>query len=194
MEIPAILSTLFSGISVKVNAMKYFPQWIIVLSYIWFSPTALIFTIGSFVSFEHRFYIGAALYAFLAFVSFRLLIFIATRNRPAIIFEYVYRDTIRYEPTAIAESAKDLDRSEYVYLLQDVDVTGYCKIGYTINPSRRLYDFGIHLPMTVSVLHIIKTHDMAELEKQLHNHFRNKHINGEWFDLSQEDVDFIQSL
>ena len=83
---------------------------------------------------------------------------------------------------------------QYVYLIQDVTVTGYFKIGKTNNPSRRMYDFGVLLPMQVKVIHVIPCQNMSQLEAQLHRQFADKRVNGEWFALSQPDIDYIKGL
>jgi hypothetical protein len=77
---------------------------------------------------------------------------------------------------------------EYVYLIHDMEVTGYYKIGRTDNPSRRLTQFGVQLPFRVGVVHIIPTNDSKTLERQLHEHFKSQRARGEWFNLTDDDV------
>ena len=35
---------------------------------------------------------------------------------------------------------------------------------------------------------------MRGLEKNLHNRYKDKHINGEWYKLDPEDVEYIKSI
>ncbi len=83
-------------------------------------------------------------------------------------------------------------KSGYVYLLQSP--TQAYKIGYSNDPDNRIKTFGIQLPFEVEYIVLIETSDMVGLENQLHQRFADKCVNGEWFNLSDEDVTYIQGL
>jgi hypothetical protein len=80
-----------------------------------------------------------------------------------------------------------------------VYVVGYgdsplMKIGYTMNPSVRLAS--IRHPETkqrVSPILWIPSDHPDNLEAALHRHFAEKRTTGEWFNLSQSDLDWIKS-
>jgi hypothetical protein len=80
----------------------------------------------------------------------------------------------------------------YVYLLQSPSAA--YKIGRTKAPQNRLKTFAVNLPFEVEYIALIQTNDMAGLERQLHQRFADKRVNGEWFELSSEDVQYIQGL
>ncbi len=80
----------------------------------------------------------------------------------------------------------------YVYLLKSM--SGYYKIGRTKNPKNRLATFSVKLPFEVEFEHVIECRDMYRLEKSLHSHFAERRVNGEWFDLSADDVAYIKSI
>ena len=80
----------------------------------------------------------------------------------------------------------------YVYLIKSE--TGHYKIGRTNNPDNRMRAFGIKLPFRVHYEHLIKSKDMCALETELHQRFAQKRLDGEWFNLSDEDVAYIKSL
>lgn len=80
----------------------------------------------------------------------------------------------------------------YVYLLQSE--SGLYKIGLTKDPRKRAKTFGVLLPFSVEFICLIKTEDMPVLEAELHQRYASKRLNGEWFRLSPEDVDYIQRL
>jgi hypothetical protein len=82
--------------------------------------------------------------------------------------------------------------SGFVYLIQSP--TKAYKIGRTSDPQNRMKTFGIQLPFEVEYICIIETPDMIDLETKLHTRFSTKRINGEWFDLSPEDVEYIKGL
>ena len=80
----------------------------------------------------------------------------------------------------------------YVYLLKGP--SGYYKIGMTQNPATRRASFGVTLPFEVEFECLIKTDDMSGLELKLHDMYSNRRVNGEWFNLTSEDIAYIKSL
>lgn len=80
----------------------------------------------------------------------------------------------------------------FVYLLKTPQ--GLYKIGRSKNAEKRITKLGVKLPYPIYPLAIIKTSDMVALEKVLHARFEEKRVNGEWFELSDEDVQYIKSL
>ncbi len=90
------------------------------------------------------------------------------------------------------ETRKSRQRIEYVYLIKFP--TGEYKIGRTTDPKHRLQNLYSSLPFKLEYAALIKTNNMAVLEKQLHERFWSKRIRGEWFKLSTEDVDYIKGL
>jgi len=82
---------------------------------------------------------------------------------------------------------------EYVYLIQE-DFSKTIKIGYTCNPNRRLTEFKIQLPFEIEHIHTMRCAKGRETEKLLHQHYHKKRVNGEWFRLSEQDVDDIKKL
>lgn len=85
-----------------------------------------------------------------------------------------------------------LHNKGFVYLLQSP--TGYYKIGRTSDPENRMKTFGIQLPFEVEYICIIKTLNMYALEKNLHQYFSEKRVNGEWFQLLSEDIEYVKGL
>lgn len=54
--------------------------------------------------------------------------------------------------------------------------------------SERNRQIALQLPFEVKLIHAISTNDIDESEKYWHSKFNSKRLNGEWFELSQEDV------
>lgn len=73
------------------------------------------------------------------------------------------------------------------YLMKD-DNTGYTKIGKSLNPKKREYTLQSEKP-TIS---LFMTCDKL-VERELHNLFAIKHIRGEWYNLSEKDIEYIVS-
>lgn len=90
------------------------------------------------------------------------------------------------------ESTYKIARPGFVYLIRSA--SGYYKIGRTKNPDDRIATFSVKLPFEVEYEHLIETTDMYQLEKDLHARFADRRVNGEWFDLTDDDVAYVKSL
>lgn len=79
--------------------------------------------------------------------------------------------------------------TNYVYLFKKDDTY---KIGFSKNPDARL--LAVAPAGSAQVIHTFPSARPREVEKTLHRRFGDKHIEGEWFRLAQEDVDAICRL
>jgi hypothetical protein len=73
----------------------------------------------------------------------------------------------------------------FVYLLAG---GGYHKIGQSVLPARRKTELNGILPFSLVQLHIIAVRDMDIAEQYLHQRYKEFHVKGEWFRLSDEAV------
>lgn len=82
-------------------------------------------------------------------------------------------------------------KSGYIYVLESDH--GY-KIGKTKNKRSRFKSLNIQLPFELKEhsSYLVEDYDAKELE--LHEHFKEKRLNGEWFDLSECDLSDIPVL
>lgn len=71
---------------------------------------------------------------------------------------------------------------------------GAYKIGKTNNLDNRLKLFHVKLPFDIHLIHAIPSGDIDLLEKELHQKYDAQRINGEWFELSDEDIEEIKKL
>ncbi len=82
----------------------------------------------------------------------------------------------------------------YVYILKDIEISQRCKIGHTRNPSQRLKRFDVILPFKTKLIALIKAQYALQLENWLHKRFASSRQEGEWFDLSDDDVANLRNL
>lgn len=73
----------------------------------------------------------------------------------------------------------------FVYLIKSGK---YYKIGKTNSIDRRQYEIGLHLAEGIEPIHSIETDDPSGIEAYWHNRFKEKRMNGEWFNLNASDV------
>jgi mRNA-degrading endonuclease YafQ of YafQ-DinJ toxin-antitoxin module len=65
------------------------------------------------------------------------------------------------------------------------------KIGYSTNesPLDRFDQFKTYAPFGAELIGYIRTKEPLKLEQKLHKKYETKRLNGEWFDISIEDVE-----
>ena len=80
----------------------------------------------------------------------------------------------------------------YVYLAHSE--TGQYKIGRSKSPPERIRVFDTRMPISVTLIHLIRCDDDRRAERQLHYSFSHRHHVGEWFNLDDDDVASIKLL
>lgn len=98
------------------------------------------------------------------------------------------------QPRPITIEQKSQKRAGYVYLVRGETNPITYKIGFTKDIKNRIKTFSVKLPFPIEFVCAIKTDDMIVLETELHKRFADKRLDGEWFDLSSEDVEYIRGL
>lgn len=64
------------------------------------------------------------------------------------------------------------------------------KIGWSADPEDRIKQLG----KGVQLVWAKQFSDAGTIERALHEHFANKHLYGEWFDLNESDIEYIKGL
>lgn len=82
------------------------------------------------------------------------------------------------------------DGDSYIYIIKN-EVTGLTKIGMTGNPKRRLKDLDTGNGVRLSYVLCEFVQNCSTLENKLHNMYKDKREAGEWFHLSDSDIDDI---
>ena len=84
--------------------------------------------------------------------------------------------------------------SGYVYLIKaDTETTPY-KIGMSEEAGSRLKAFEFIMPFDFEVLNVFPCDNPFKAERFLHDTFASRRGRGEWFDLPEEDVVYIQDI
>jgi len=79
----------------------------------------------------------------------------------------------------------------YVYLVRSQYGV---KIGKSVNVKSRTRLFEVKLPFPISVEHYAWFDDYSYAERDLHKRYHAKRLEGEWFDLSKDDIAQIKTL
>ena len=77
----------------------------------------------------------------------------------------------------------------FVYLMKSGK---FHKIGRSNNADRRAYELKIQLPEKLELIHKIRTDDPIGIEEYWHKRFKDKRKNGEWFELTRQDIEIFK--
>ena len=99
----------------------------------------------------------------------------------------------------VQHHTKDLPRrvkhtqASVVYVIQ-IENTQRYKIGVTYDVRKRLSILQTGNAFELSIVYELKTKNARETESHLHRRFASKRIRGEWFELSDADIEYIKTL
>ena len=79
----------------------------------------------------------------------------------------------------------------FIYIIKSE--YGY-KIGLSKNIKDRLKLFGVKLPFPIEVVGYYKVGNMHKMELHIHNLYKSKRLNGEWFTLDEKDLVDISTI
>jgi hypothetical protein len=97
----------------------------------------------------------------------------------------ILRPLLDEEESAPGGHGREPEDFGYVYLLKS---GRYYKLGKTNALGRREYELAIQLPEQATTVHGIKTDDPGGIERYWHRRFADRRKNGEWFELTSDDV------
>ena len=95
----------------------------------------------------------------------------------------------RLNPIEIVGEPTSGARAGVVYVLKSA--YGY-KVGRSNNPPARMRAFGVKLPIVYTIPLCVWFDDCHVAERRYHDMFASKRINGEWFDLDDDDIQHIR--
>ena len=93
------------------------------------------------------------------------------------------------------EANKELKTKGCVYFFRHIGLSPV-KIGYSTreSPIGRFEQFKTYAPYGSEIIGFIQTFEAKELETTLHEKFSQYRLNGEWFDISEEECNKVISF
>lgn len=104
---------------------------------------------------------------------------------------YVHMYVEPEKSTSESDTPKEKDSDKSVYLFK---ANKYYKIGISNNIEKRKTQLEKGMPYEIDIIHTIDIPTARHLEGRLHKKFEDKQVRGEWFNLGEDDLDFIKSL
>lgn len=89
---------------------------------------------------------------------------------------------------ALMPSSRNYDPG-YVYLAK---CGPYYKIGKSTRPGRRIASIALQMPHPLQVVNVWETETMSCMERTMHLWWGHRRRNGEWFELSDFDVEVLR--
>lgn len=84
-------------------------------------------------------------------------------------------------------------RTGFVYAVKQRDGT-LVKIGKATNADARTNAIANSAPFPTDMIGSVETEDMSLLEVAIHKHFKHRRTNGEWFDMTLEDIEIVKNF
>ena len=85
---------------------------------------------------------------------------------------------------------KASDKGGYLYVVESQEKH---KIGITKNISNRISTLKASMPHPMKLIYGTEIENCREIEKVLHEKFKDKRTHGEWFTLTKEDIEYIKT-
>jgi uncharacterized protein YdaU (DUF1376 family) len=96
------------------------------------------------------------------------------------------RNSNQFNRGASVDASNSDDNITNIYIIKDVD-SGNIKIGASVNPKNRLSTIRSRQNKNVELVAVAENCTLGE-EKQIHKHFHEYNISGDWFCVDEKDV------
>ncbi|MFS0688961.1 GIY-YIG nuclease family protein [Sporosarcina sp. 179-K 8C2 HS] len=95
------------------------------------------------------------------------------------------------EECILQKAKKSETNGGYIYFIREAQ-TGLVKIGRSTDVERRVQSLQISTPFDLEVVFKFYSDDYYLLETNCHNFFKSKKVRGEWYRLSEKDIECIK--
>lgn len=85
-------------------------------------------------------------------------------------------------------------KDEKKWLIYIIKASWKYKIWKTKKLKNRVWKYITENPGEIEIIHNFKALDYHEKERELHERFKDKNINREWFELDEKDLEIIKSF
>jgi len=100
------------------------------------------------------------------------------------------RKRTKRQPTIKSYRTGDRKWPGYIYFIRRGE---FVKIGLTINLENRIREIKRNSPETIIIIKFYETDDMVKEEIKWHHVFDSKRMTGEWFELDDDDAEYIRA-
>ena len=107
------------------------------------------------------------------------------------ILSVLYEKTNPYKKPEYIRAKKETDHG-YVYIIRAEN--NVYKIGKAKRLDERVNTFGVKLPIKTELYCSCEMDDYSKFEKDMHIRFAEKRVHGEWFNLTERDLEEIKAL
>jgi len=103
-----------------------------------------------------------------------------------------YNEFLKFYELVVSTNINNNDNrmKGYCYIMHDNNYPNAYKLGKSKKPKKREGTL-LHDAPSITLYKAVKTDNMYKLEKELHNKFKEKRIRGEWFNLTETEVNDI---
>jgi hypothetical protein len=101
-------------------------------------------------------------------------------------------EPVPFSEDELSELTPKKNDGGYCYIMKNDLFPGIYKLGKSKHPSYRQKTL-LHDAPSISLFKVVETENMSKLEKEMHLLYENERLNGEWFKLTEEQVDSLIS-
>lgn len=81
--------------------------------------------------------------------------------------------------------------SDKLYIVKHKHIDEYFKIGITNNLESRIKSLNTASPTGIELVFCLQSKNARKIENYIHNKYKERNSNGEWFNLGKEELNYI---
>jgi Rha family phage regulatory protein len=108
--------------------------------------------------------------------------------------QYLFNESVIEKIKAYYFFRKPMAKSDKVYVLKHIGFEGFYKIGITNDTNKRIEQLSTGSPLGVERIAEFQNKDAKKTESLIHDKFNEQRRNGEWFELTKEQLSMALKL